>query len=65
MGDKCSYADLAFVPWANIAPTLLGGVEKEEIARETPHYSAWMDRLTKPPAVKKVLEEKAEAMANN
>ncbi|KAL8736069.1 MAG: hypothetical protein Q9181_002583 [Wetmoreana brouardii] len=63
VGGKCSYADLAFIPWATLAPSLLGGVEKEDIARETPHYSAWLDRLTARPAVRKVLEEKAEAMA--
>lgn len=63
VGERCSYADLAFVPWATLVPSLLGGVEKEEIERETPNYSAWIDRLTARPAVKKVLEEKAEAMA--
>ncbi|KAL8952834.1 MAG: hypothetical protein Q9222_001269 [Ikaeria aurantiellina] len=63
VGDKCSYADLSFIPWATLVPSLLGGVEKDEIARDAPHYSAWLDRLTARPAVKKVLEEKAEAMA--
>ncbi|KAL8711978.1 MAG: hypothetical protein Q9220_003674 [cf. Caloplaca sp. 1 TL-2023] len=63
VGDKCSYADLAFIPWSTLVPSLLGGVEKDEIARDAPHYNAWMDKLTARPAVKKVLEEKAEAMA--
>lgn len=63
VGDRCSYADLAFVPWATLVPGLLGGVDQEELASETPDYSAWVDRLMARPAVKKVLEEKAEAMA--
>lgn len=63
VGGRCSYADLAFVPWATLVPGLLGGVDRKEIASETPDYSAWVDRLTARPAVKKVLEEKAEAMA--
>lgn len=39
------YADLAFVPRATLAPSLLGGVKKAEIVGEAPHYSAWLDRL--------------------
>ncbi|KAL8756412.1 MAG: hypothetical protein Q9184_004503 [Pyrenodesmia sp. 2 TL-2023] len=64
VGDKCSYADLAFVPWATLVPGLLGAADEEELASETPEYSAWVGRLMARPAVKKVLEEKAEAMAN-
>jgi len=63
VSDECSYTDLAFVPWAIIATSLLDGVEKAEIVSEAPHYSAWLDRLKARSAAAKVLEERIEAMA--
>lgn len=61
VGDKCSYADLSFIPWALLAPDLLGD-EKIDFAAEYPNYHAWLERLLARPAVKKVLKEKEEAI---
>lgn len=62
VGGKCTYADLSFVTWAQIVPHLLQGVD---LAKEYPDYSAWMQKLTERPAVKKVLEDKQAATAKN
>ena len=60
VGDKCTYADLAFVTWAAIAPYACGPHEINWDAY--PNYNAWVKRLTERPAVKKVLEDKKKAM---
>jgi len=57
VGDKCTYADLAFITWAGVAAAVAN--PPIDISSEFPHYAAWMERLTSRPAVKKVLEEKA------
>ena len=59
VGDKCSYADLSFIPWAVVAPMILG--EEFDFAAEYPNYHAWLERLLARPAVKKVLKDKEEA----
>ena len=60
VGNKCTYADLAFVPWASMAGFLLKDQEKvEQMERDYPDYGKWMGRLTGREGVKKVLEEKA------
>ncbi|MCJ1250491.1 glutathione S- transferase, nitrogen catabolite repression regulator [Trapelia coarctata] len=59
VGDKCSYADLCFVTWYQMIAFIdkTGDVGKALV--ECKNYSAWMERLTARPAVKKVLEAKA------
>jgi len=57
VGGKCSYADLSFVMWYQVAPVVLG--EGTDLAKEYPNFGAWMERLLSRPAVKKVLEQKA------
>lgn len=57
VGDKCTYADLSFIPWATIAPFAMGE-HKIDLGKEYPNYHAWMERLMARPAVKKVLAEK-------
>ena len=59
VGDKCTYADLSFITWAAMAPMILG--DTVDIARDYPKYNAWMESMKARPAVKKVLEEKANA----
>ena len=60
VGGKCTYADLSFVTWYQLAPYITGKV-KIDFKGDYPHYSAWMERLTSRPAVKKVLEDKQKA----
>ena len=59
VGGKCTYADLAFVPWASMFPNLKS--QDFDIEKETPHYDAWLKKLQERPAVKKVLAEKQAA----
>ena len=62
VGDKCTYADLSFVPWY----TMVGYLDKEgtlDLDKKYPHWSAWNKKLNERPAVKKVFEDKAKAMA--
>ncbi len=60
VGDKCTYADLAFIPWHTIVPSIMGE-DKIDIGSEYPKYDKWMETCMNRPAVKKVLEDKANA----
>lgn len=64
VGDKCTYADLAFVTWQVGIKKVVREFDWEG---EFPHMSAWLERLVKREAVGKVLAEKekleAEMMA--
>lgn len=43
MGNKLSYADLAFVPWQKVMPAVLGmGQYNEE---DYPHLHQWVGRM--------------------
>ena len=56
VGDKCTFADLAWVTWN----ALLGWLVPElDAAKEFPAFHAWNQRLVERPAVKKVLAAKA------
>lgn len=59
VGNKCSFADLSFVTWYQVAPRIWGDDVKAK--EEFPHYDAWMERLLARPTVMKVLEDKAKA----
>ena len=61
VGDKITYADLAFVPWNVAVPWLMG--DELDTEKEFPTFHAWHKRVTERPAVKKVLDEKNKAMA--
>ena len=63
VGDKCTYADIAWVPWNNYAPMLLG--EDFDLKKEFPSVAAWHGRLTSRPAVKKALDDQAKKMAES
>lgn len=61
VGDKCTYADLSFVPWQDLL-SLFHGDQVETIARDFPNVDMWMGRMRAREDVKKVLQEKALAM---
>ncbi|KXG52878.1 uncharacterized protein PGRI_081340 [Penicillium griseofulvum] len=61
VGDKCTYADLSFVPWQDLL-SFFHGDQVETLARDFPNVDAWMGRMRARDDVKKVLEEKALAM---
>lgn len=60
VGDKCTFADLAFVMWHQTMPRLVDGWDYQA---EAPTFHAWNERLQSRPAVKKIFEEKAKATA--
>lgn len=60
VGDKCTFADLAFVMWHQTMPRLVDGWDYQT---EVPTFHAWNERLQSRPAVKKIFEEKAKATA--
>jgi glutathione S-transferase len=60
VGDKCTFADLAFVMWHQTMPRLVDGWDYQT---EMPTFHAWNERLQSRPAVKKIFEEKAKATA--
>lgn len=62
VGNKCTYADLAFVTWHSMVP-FIAQDDKIDDEKEFPAYHAWMERLMARPAVKKTLDEKAKAMS--
>ena len=64
VGDKCTFADLAFVPWQNMVGMIVQDKDVEQdFARSFPNVQAWMERMKQMPAVVKVLQDKDNAMA--
>ncbi|RYP83973.1 hypothetical protein DL770_005275 [Monosporascus sp. CRB-9-2] len=59
VGDKCTYADLSFIPWQRAVPKFAG----EDIYEKFPKVGAWMKRMESRPAVKKALEDQNAAIA--
>ncbi|KAI9689143.1 MAG: hypothetical protein M1822_000881 [Bathelium mastoideum] len=53
VGNKMSYADLAFVPWAKVIEVILD--KSEYNVEEFPHVKDWLDRMTSREHVKNVL----------
>lgn len=60
VGEKFSYADLAFIVWFGIAEMF--GINLPE---EFPHLSAWLDRQKARPAIEKALKLRTEAIAQS
>lgn len=60
VGDKCSAADLSFVPFHS----RLGSIMNEDVPdveKEFPNVDAWYKRMLEREAVKKVMEEHDES----
>jgi glutathione S-transferase len=53
VGNKMSYADLAFVPWQRLVGTMLEGHKADEY----PLVKEWIGKMTSRPAVKSVFEK--------
>ncbi|KAK3046548.1 hypothetical protein LTR09_011958 [Extremus antarcticus] len=62
LGGKCTYADLAFVPWDLL---LLNRLFPEgfDAAKEFPLFYQWHQRVVQRPAVKKAIEIREHCMA--
>jgi len=61
VGDKCTYADLAFVTWHGLIPFILKE-DKIDIAGKYPNYNRWIEAMLARPAVRKTMDDKAAAM---
>lgn len=64
VGNKPTYADLAFIPWYHLLPFILKGDEKkiQGLKEKYPRYAEWMAGLTRREKVKKVLEDRDRAL---
>lgn len=65
VGDKVSYADLAFVPWhwlLEYPPHIMGEEFIAEWKEKYPACWAWNQKLNERPAVKKCRDERTEAI---
>ena len=56
VGEKCTYADLSFVTWAEVGKGLLAQLGKLEILNKYPNYQRWMAVMNEREVVKKVHE---------
>ena len=63
VGDKVTYADLAFVPWFWLLPAIMGEDFEKEWESSYPQSWAWYQKLSALPAVKETKDERAKAMA--
>jgi glutathione S-transferase len=64
VGDKCTYADMAFVTWGSLVPFLTKDGETGaplDVEARFPSYDAWMKRVCARESVKKAMEDKAKA----
>lgn len=57
VGDKFTYADLAFIPWNTLITPIEGVYPEWETEKNYPNYTAWHARMVARPAVKKILEQ--------
>ena len=61
VGDKCTFADLSFLPWHGIVPAIWKD-EKLDIAGKYPDYHRWTEEMSARPAVKRAREKEAEGI---
>jgi len=65
VGDKCTYADLAFMPWNWLVldpPHILGEGFPEEFKKDYPLAYEWNQRINERASVKKVHDDRQKAM---
>lgn len=64
VGEKASYADLAWVPWFWLLPWIMGEGWEKEWQSTYPLAWEWYQRLQARPAVKSAFEARAKAMGH-
>ncbi|TGO38245.1 hypothetical protein BHYA_0079g00040 [Botrytis hyacinthi] len=63
VGDKCTYADLAFIPWDKGIPRISGDRAGElEMEKDFPHFWKWHAKMMERPSVKKIIKDKEDAL---
>ncbi|PTU22031.1 hypothetical protein P175DRAFT_0500885 [Aspergillus ochraceoroseus IBT 24754] len=63
VGNKLSFADLAFIPWQKIAH--MAFVEHGFDPEEFPHAKEWLERMSTKTPIQAVLDSAAEQMAKH
>ncbi|CAN8097854.1 unnamed protein product [Discula destructiva] len=64
VGEKCTYADIAFFPWNNLIKLLFGDEAATAVPEsQYPNFWAWHKRVLERPAVQKALEIMAQDRA--
>ncbi|KAI1140503.1 glutathione transferase [Hypoxylon sp. FL0543] len=61
VGEKCTYADLAFASWNTLLPTIFPGGTLD-LEKEFPEYYRWNANMLKRPATRKVLDFREECI---
>ncbi|EEY18290.1 glutathione S-transferase II [Verticillium alfalfae VaMs.102] len=60
VGDKCTYADIAFVNWNAAAENVILKPDwDEKVEKKYPNFVAWHRRVTERPIIKDVLQRQA------
>ncbi|KAJ4317647.1 hypothetical protein N0V84_007246 [Fusarium piperis] len=62
VGDKCTFADLAFLPWNDRIDMLVLSKSIDEIRGQYPHFSAWQARMVARDSWKKAMETRGQIM---
>lgn len=64
VGDKCTFADLAFVMWNMALPIMMQAAEHPErwVEGKYPHFQRWQDSMMGRESVKKCLKVRQEMM---
>ncbi|GAB1207841.1 hypothetical protein APSETT445_006576 [Aspergillus pseudonomiae] len=62
VGDKCTYADLAFVPWNCRLEMLLQTPPDEDPLAQYPNVQAWHNRMVSRPSWKRCMEVRDKLM---
>lgn len=64
VGDKCTYADLAFFMWDEQIEQLMSPFPGEWDASKFPRFEKWHEAMMARSAVTKVVEEKAKLISS-
>ncbi|KAI3333163.1 glutathione S-transferase [Ustulina deusta] len=61
VGDKMTFADMAFMPWNSRLSEVLS-LPWDEVWKDTPHVRAWHERMVALPSWKRCIEHRARLM---
>lgn len=55
VGNKCTYADLAFIPWQDLVYKIC---PEFDLQKEAPNVAAWMERMRSRPAIAGLVDKR-------
>lgn len=62
VGDKCTFADLSFLPWNDRIDMLVLSKSINEIRRQYPHFASWQGRMVERDSWKKAMQTRNQLM---